>query len=101
MRFHTRLWPIAVATAWACIWIAVAVNYHINEPIGELSVTYDGRTYTGNPPAITFLERDRIWVLIMIVVVLAAIIVSYIDVTSRGRHNYVGPGIASAIVGAL
>jgi len=101
MHSHTRLWPVECAAAWACIWFVAGVVYHINEPVGELSVTYNGHTYTGNPPAITLFERDKTWVLIMTVIVVVAILVSYIDVTVRGRRKYGGVGNASAIVGAL
>jgi hypothetical protein len=66
-----------------------------------LSVTYDGRTYTGNPPATTLFERDRMWVFIMAVVVAVAILIAFIDVAVRGRRNVASVGIATAITGAV
>jgi hypothetical protein len=101
LRSHARLWPVALAAVWACIWIEVAVNYHINEPIGELSVTYGGHTYAGNPPAVTLFERDGVWVLIMTTIVVSALLVSLIDVTVRSRRNFGGIGITSMISGGL
>lgn len=98
---HARLWPVAVAAAWACVWFVAAFVYHINEPVGVLSVTYGGHAYTGDPPATTLFERDRSWVLIMTVVVVGAILVAFIDVTGRGRRNVGNVGIASALAGVL
>ena len=101
MHSHARLWPVAFAAAWACISLAAAFVYPIKEPVGVLSVTYGGHTYTGNPPAVTLFERDRTWVLIMAVVVAVAILVALIDVTVRGRRDVGSAGIATAIGGAL
>jgi hypothetical protein len=99
--FHDRRWPVAAAATWALMWLAVAVGYHINEPVGVLGVTYGGHTYTGNPPAITLFERDRSWVLIMMSIVVVAMLVAAIDVAERRRRKYSGRGTASVIVGAL
>jgi chromate transport protein ChrA len=78
-----------------------AVVHHINEPAGVSSVTYDGHTYVGNPPAVSLFERDRSWFLIMTIIVVVAILVAFIDVTVRGRRNSGNAGIASAVAGAL
>ena len=101
MISRVRSWRVAVAALWIVIWFVVAVRYHINEPIGELSVTYGGHTYTGDPPAITLFERDGTWVLIMTAIVFGAMLVAAFDVTIRRRRRYPGTGIASAVVGAL
>lgn len=101
MNSHARRWPAAVAATWTCVWLFVAFAYHINEPVGVLSVTYGGRTYTGNPPATTLFERDRTWVLLMMAIVAIAILVTSIDVTVRNRRNFNGVGIASAIAGGM
>lgn len=101
MQSHARLWPIRIAALWAFVCLVAAVVYHINEPTGVLSVTYDGRTYTGNPPATTLFERDRMLVFIMAVVVAVAILIAFIDVAVRGRRNVASVGIATAITGAV
>jgi uncharacterized membrane protein YhaH (DUF805 family) len=99
--FHDRRWPLVVATAWASIWLEVAVNYHINQPVGELGITIDGHTYTGNPPALTLYESEGSWVLIMTAIIVGVILVAAIDVTVRRRRKYGGTGYASAIVGVV
>jgi hypothetical protein len=101
MKIRVRRLPLAVAAMWAMVWLIVAVAYRINEPTGELSVTYGGHTYAGNPPAVTLFERDGVWVLIMMAIVAIAILISVLEVNIRRRRRFVGRGVASVIVGAL
>jgi hypothetical protein len=82
------------------MWLAVAVTYHINQPVGELGVTIDGHTYTGNPPALTLYQSEGSAILIMMAFVAGLILVAAIDVTVHRRKDG-GPGYASATVGSL
>ena len=49
---------LAAAGIWAFAWMVLAFTYHLNEPIGVLTITVNGVTYSGNPPALTLFERD-------------------------------------------
>ena len=99
MTSRTRSWPLYVAALWALVCLVVAFTYHINQPIGVLSVTISGHTYTGFPPALTLFESDGASVLVIAGVVAGALLMAVIDHLVRQRRNYGGPGIASAIVG--
>jgi len=101
MTSRTRSWPLYVAALWALVCLVVAFTYHINQPIGVLSVTISGHTYTGFPPALTLFESDGASVLVIAGVVACALLMAVIDHKVRQRRNYGGPGIASAIVGVL
>jgi hypothetical protein len=101
MNSQARRWPVVAAAVWALMWFGAVLSYHISEPVGVLSITIDGHTYWGNPPALTLYASERSWVLIMVVIVVGAMLVSAIDVTVRRLCKSGGPGIASAIVGAL
>ena len=53
---------LALATLWAIGVTLFIFGFHINEPKGVLTMTTGGRTYVGNPPALTLYERDgAIW----------------------------------------
>jgi len=101
MNSRARSWPLLVAAIWALVCFVAAFTYHINQPIGVLSVTVGEHTYTGFPPALTLYQSDGSSVLVIAAVVAGALLMAVIDLTVRRRRNYGGPGIASAIVGVL
>ncbi|HUX05050.1 MAG TPA: hypothetical protein VMV53_09145 [Acidimicrobiales bacterium] len=96
-----RRWPVALAAAWALLWLGVAFTYHINEPSGVQSITMNGRTYVGSPPALSLFERDNFSVLLAMVLVTVAILVAFLDVTSRRRRADRRPGPATVVAGSL
>jgi len=49
---------VALAIGWAVVIVIAMSRYHINEPLGVRSVTTNGHTYYGDPPALTLRQRD-------------------------------------------
>lgn len=92
---------VAAASLWTLACFAVAVGYHINEPPGVQSITLNGHTYVGSPPALSLMQRDPNAVLLAAVLVLVAILVAAVDVDRRRRRDDRRPGVASVIVGVL
>ena len=101
MTCLVRRWSVAIAATWALLWLAVAFTYHINEPPGVQSITMNGHTYVGSPPALSLFERDNFSVLLAMVLVTVAILVTFLDVSSRRRRADGRPGPASVIAGSL
>lgn len=101
MNIRDRRLPLVAASAWALLWFVVALTYHINQPLGELSVTVGDHTYTGNPPALALYESDQDGVTVLTAVVVILITVATIDVMVRRYRNYRGTGITSASAGGL
>ena len=98
---YDRRLPIAAASLWTLGWLAVAAGYHINEPPGVQSITLNGHTYVGSPPALSLMERDGNAVLIAALLVLAALLVATLDVNLRRRRDDRRPGVPSVIAGTL
>ncbi len=101
VNLRDRRWPLSVAALWASAWLVGAFIYHVNQPIGELTVTIGGHTYTGDPPALTLYQSDAAAVLVLTAVVATALLAVLVDVAVRRRRNYEGVGVASVIVGGL
>ncbi len=101
MTFLDRRWPVALAATWALLWLGVAFAYHINEPSGVQSITVNGQTYVGSPPALSLFERDNFSVLLATVLVTVAILVTFLDVSRRRRRADANPGPASVVAGSL
>ena len=92
---------LALATLWG---VAVAVfifAYHINEPIGVLTVTTGGRTFAGNPPALTLYERDgAIWEIASFLIGLV-LVAGLADLLFRAERRITGPGVLAMVAGGL
>ncbi len=78
----------------------VVFNYHIPEPIGELSITVNGHTYVGTPPALTLFERDIPSALMIAIVPFVGLLVGAIDLGVRTKFQRRGRGLAALIAGS-
>ena len=76
-------------------------GYHINEPVGELSVTTSGRTYVGNPPALTLYEKDRVTWEIALLLIGLVLVAGVTDLLIRTLRHSNGLGILAIAGGGL
>jgi hypothetical protein len=106
---------------WSVVAMAVILGYHIAEPIsvasttinghkvmpahlantpaGMTSITINGHTYFGNPPAPTLFQRDQVSFIIVIIVLVAGLVASTIDLVMRIVRRSHRPGTVAVIAG--
>ena len=95
-----RRWALlAFAAVWTVVVTVVVWRYHIDEPKGELGVTINGVTYSGNPPALTLRERDATAAMLLVVVPSAAVVVGVLESLVRSRDERPGIGVAAVTAG--
>ena len=70
---------LGLACGWSVLTITCLFKYHFNEPVGTTSVFINGRTYYGNPPALTLIERDPLASAILIAVLILGLLISLSD----------------------
>jgi len=83
----------------ACV--TLLLGYHAPESSGVTSITTNGNTYYGNPPALTLFERDRVSFLTIVVILGVGVLVSTIDLATRTARRSTGPGIAAILAGSV
>ena len=92
---------LALATLWGVGVAFFIFGYHINEPSGVLTVTTGGRTFAGNPPALTLHERDgAIWEIALFLIGLV-LMAGLADLLSRAGRRITGPGLLAVVAGGL
>jgi hypothetical protein len=91
---------LGLALLWSVVAVVVLLSYHTPEPVGALSVTTNGHTYFGNPPALTLFERDPVSFLVVIITLGAGILVSTIDLVLRFVQRTSRTGILAIVAGA-
>ena len=79
----------------------IFLNYHVSEGRGVTSVVINGHTFIGNPPAVTFSERDPVSFLIVVLTMSSAVLISLIDLIFRYFSNPTWSGKPSLIVGSI
>jgi hypothetical protein len=75
------------------------MHYHQNEPVGVRSITTNGHTYYGDPPALTLLERDPVSFVTITIIMGLGLIAATVDLTIRKLKNLDGWGTGSVIAG--
>ncbi len=91
---------LGLALLWSGLALAVLLDYHLPEPTGVTSITANGHTYVGNPPALTLLERDPVSFAIITVTLSAGFLVSLVDLILRGRDHTSRLGIGAIVAGS-
>jgi hypothetical protein len=66
-----------------------------------LSITVNGHTYTGNPPALTLFENDTVSGLIIVIAPLFAVLVGAASLELRIRRRTSAEGVIALVVGGL
>lgn len=74
-------------------------RYHINEPVGMTSITTNGHTYYGDPPALTLLERDPVSFSIITIALGLGLLVALVDLEVRRIRGLSGFGVGAVFAG--
>ena len=81
--------------------VGVLLGYHLPEPLGVTSITTNGHTYVGNPPALTLFERDPVSFVTITVTLGVGLLVSLADLGGRCVRRSTAPGTATMVAGAV
>lgn len=91
----SRLTFLCLAIAWSVVAVVVLLSYHVAEPLGMKSITTNGHTYFGNPPALTLYQRDHVSFVIIALVLGVGVLASSVDMAIRvGQHAIRAGGVA-------
>lgn len=97
-----RSWVLlGLAVLWSGVAIGVLVGYHVPEPLGMASITTNGHTYFGNPPALTLFERDPVSFAVITVTLGVGLLVAFIDLIVRNIQHASRTGTGAIIAGAF
>jgi hypothetical protein len=92
---------LSLGALWAVGVGLFIFGYHINEPVGELSVTTGGRTYVGNPPALSLYEKDgATWEIVLLLIGLV-FVAGVTDLLIRTIRQSTGLGVLSMAGGGI
>jgi hypothetical protein len=91
---------MGLAFLWSGVAIAVLLGYHLAEPHGVTSITTNGFTYVGNPPALTLFERDPVSFSIIAVTLGVGLSIGLVDHIVRSRQRSGRVGAAAIVAGA-
>ncbi|HTT59675.1 MAG TPA: hypothetical protein VMF33_06470 [Acidimicrobiales bacterium] len=90
---------VALAIGWAVVIVIAMSRYHINEPLGVRSVTTNGHTYYGDPPALTLRQRDPASCSVITVALGLGLLTALIDLIVRKLPRVGGVGVGALIAG--
>lgn len=97
----SRLTFLCMAIAWSAVALAVLLSYHVAEPLGMKSITTNGHTYFGNPPALTLFQRDPVSFVIIVVILGAGVLASIADMAIRISQHATRAGGVAICAGVL
>ncbi len=92
---------LTMASLWSLGFAAFIFAYHIEEPHGVLTITTGGRTFAGNPPALTLYERSRVIWVSAIIIVGFVILCGAADLLFRTVRRLTVPGVIAIVAGGL
>ena len=92
---------IATASLWSLGFAIFIFSYHIDEPHGVLTITTGGRTFAGNPPALTLYERSGVIWVIALFIVGFVILCGAADLLFRTVRSKTAPGLVAIVAGGL
>jgi hypothetical protein len=92
---------LVLAFAWSTAVLVILTRYHIAEPLGVKSITTNGHTYFGNPPALTLPERDPASFAVVTFAMGFGLVACVIDLVLRVRGSVKGWGYVSVAAGAV
>ncbi len=77
------------------------LRYHVAQPLGEKSVTTNGHTYFGNPPALTIFQDDPVSFAFIVVLLSSGLHASSLDLAIRTIQRTTRIGGIAIAAGAL
>ncbi len=77
------------------------LGYHVGEPSGMTSITTNGHTYYGNPPARSLFERDPVSFATVSGPLGAGLLVATSDMVARSLQRTSRSGTAAIVAGAV
>lgn len=96
-----RHWTfLGLALVWSAVALFVCLGYHIPEPSGVLSITINGHTYSGHPPALTLYQSDPSFVIIGVALG-AGLLIATVDLVLRVTQRSERFGGGGVIIGAM
>lgn len=101
VRIAVRYSFMMLAILWAVVVVVILVRYHVPESPGVRSVTTNGHTYYGHPPALTLLERDPVSFVVITIVVCAGNLVGAHDLALRRARRTSSLGYGAIVAGAV
>lgn len=96
---HRHWLLLLLATLWTLVIVVVVFWYHVAEPKGILSITVNGHTYTGNPPALTLFESDAVSAIDIVIAPAIGLLVGAASLEVRSRRRSSAPEAVALIVG--
>jgi hypothetical protein len=99
VRLHWLL--LLLATLWTLLIVVVVFWYHVAEPIGVLSITVNGHTYTGSPPALTLFESNGMPALAIVIAPVLGLLTGAASLEARTRRRTSAEGVAALIGGGF
>jgi hypothetical protein len=94
-----RSWILlGLALLWSGVTVAVLLGYHVPEPLGMTSITTNGHTYLGDPPALTLFQRDPVSFAIITGTLGAGLLVALLDLIVRCMQR--SPRFGNVAIGA-
>ena len=92
---------IGLAVLWSGVAVAVLLRYHVREPLGMTSITTNGHTYTGDPPALGLFQRNPVSFVTIAVTLGAGLFVGLIDLILRFNQSTARVGVGAIVAGSL
>lgn len=92
---------LAMGALWSLGFAIFVFSYHVDEPHGILTITTGGRTFSGNPPALTLYERSGVIWVIALFVVGFVILCGTADLLYRTVRRRTMPGLVAIVAGGL
>jgi hypothetical protein len=92
---------LGLALLWAIVVVVVLARYHVPEPLGATSVTTNGHTYYGNPPALTMPESDPVSFAVITITMGLGVVVGIGDLVVRKLRSVSGWGQGAVIAGIV
>jgi hypothetical protein len=92
---------LGLALLWAIVVVVVLARYHVPEPLGATSVTTNGHTYYGNPPALTMPESDPVSFAVITITMGLGVVVGIGDLVVRKLRSVSGWGHGAVIAGIV
>src|ERR1039458_6657332 len=101
IRRHAPYAFLIVAVVWAVAVLIILTKYHLAEPLGVKSITVNGHTYVGNPPALTLPQRDVVSFAVMVIAMGVGLLLGIVDLIFRTLNNLNRWGFAAVVSGLL